>query len=81
MEDEINHELVVKKQRCKYSNCEFNVMKLIGKCKSCKYFYCRIHRLPEIHKCKYLLEIKEKERIKLDNKLMNERTKFTYNLI
>lgn len=47
MEDEINHELAVKKQRCKYSNCEFYAMKLIGECTSCEYFYCRIHRLPE----------------------------------
>lgn len=61
-------------KRCKYPDCNFNAMKLIGQCNSCDYFYCRIHRLPETHKCKNILELKNKERIKLANKLMSEKT-------
>lgn len=62
------------RQRCKYPDCNFYAMKLIGQCNSCDNFYCRIHRLPETHKCKNILELKNKERIKLANKLMSEKT-------
>lgn len=65
---------VVKKPRCKYPDCNFYAMKLIGQCNSCDNFYCRIHRLPETHKCKNMLELKNKERMKLANKLMSEKT-------
>ena len=65
---------VVKKQRCKYLDCNFYAMKLIGQCNSCENFYCRIHRLPETHKCKNLVELRNKERMKLANKLMSEKT-------
>lgn len=69
-----NIELVVKNPRCKYPDCKFYAMKLIGQCNSCDNFYCRIHRLPETHKCKNMLELKNKERMKLANKLMSEKT-------
>ena len=59
---------------CKYPDCNFYAMKLIGQCNSCDNFYCRIHRLPETHKCLFMLELKNKERMKLANKLMSEKT-------
>jgi predicted nucleic acid binding AN1-type Zn finger protein len=75
---EQNYESVVgarkPRPRCKYPDCNFYAMKLIGQCNSCDNFYCRIHRLPETHKCKNMLELKNKERMKLTNKLMSEKT-------
>jgi predicted nucleic acid binding AN1-type Zn finger protein len=75
---EQNYETVVgvrkPRQSCKYPECNFYAMKLIGQCNSCEHFYCQIHRIPETHKCKNLVELKNKERIKLANKLMSEKT-------
>jgi len=60
--------------KCKYPECNFYAMKLIGECNSCNKNYCRIHRIPETHKCKNLVEIKEKLRKKLELKLLSEKT-------
>ena len=68
--------LVTKKfrHRCTLENCNFSVMKLIGGCTSCKNYYCHIHRIPDNHKCKYLSHLKEKEKMKLESRLLNEST-------
>ena len=73
--DTIINSTIPQKLRCKYYGCNFYAMKLIGQCTSCDNFHCRIHRLPETHKCKNLIELKNKEKTKLANKLMNEKIK------
>ena len=57
---------------CKYTNCKYKTMKLIGGCKGCEKYYCHLHRYPEAHSCIKLLEIKLNQKQTLVSKLMNE---------
>jgi len=67
-------ELVTKKfrHRCTFDTCNFAAMKLIGGCTSCKNYYCHIHRIPDNHACKYLSHLKQKQKIMLESRLLNE---------
>lgn len=73
-----NIESIVKttktRHRCDYPSCEFYAMKLIGECKSCNKFYCHIHRINETHKCKNLDQLRQREKRKLEARLLDEST-------